>query len=178
MRHYLMLFLVFLMSDVSLSMQVPCTVNLEDGVEYQKITWYKVSVESSTLTGLVRKNIRTNTTQLYKFANHSYQIGNDLSLLHVPEHSQGECETYRCSVWPPVGHHILESDYSLPQGCNAGKMTEMSSQLQGTHEVQFNHVPLSFIAGVLVLAILNVAAVVCLCKQRKTYRSVPLSVSI
>ncbi|KAK3540338.1 hypothetical protein QTP70_029576 [Hemibagrus guttatus] len=178
MRHYLMLFLVFPMSDVSLSLQVPCIVNLEEGIEYQKITWYKVSVESGTLIGLVRKDIRTNTTQLYKFANHSYQIGNDLSLLHVPEHSQGECEMYRCSVWPPVGHRILKSDYSLPQGCNADEMTKISSQLQGTHEVKSTHVPRALTAGVLVLAILNITALVCICKQRRTYKSVPLSVSI
>lgn len=66
--------------------------------------------------GLVMKDIHTNTTHLYKFANHSYKVGNDLSLLHVPERSQDECEMYRCCVWPPVGHRILQSDYSLPQG--------------------------------------------------------------
>ncbi|MCI4380731.1 hypothetical protein PGIGA_G00243310 [Pangasianodon gigas] len=132
MRQYLILFLIFPMPDVSLSLQVPCIVNLEEGVEYRKITWYKVSVGSGSLMGLVMKDIRTNTTQLYKFANHSYQIGNDLSLLHVPERHQEECEIYRCCVWPPVGHRILQSDYSLPQGCqsNAVEMTEFSSQVQ------------------------------------------------
>ncbi|KAF5889183.1 CD83 antigen-like protein, partial [Clarias magur] len=74
-----------------------------------------VSVGSGALAGLVRKDLRTNTTQLYKFANHSYKIGKNLSLLHVPEHSQKECEIYRCRVWPPVGHRILQSDFSLPQ---------------------------------------------------------------
>lgn len=41
---FTVLFLVFPMSDVSLSLQVPCTVNLEEGVQYQKITWYKVGL--------------------------------------------------------------------------------------------------------------------------------------
>lgn len=82
----------------------------------------QVLVESGSLVGLAMKDIHTNTTQLYKFANHSYQIGNDLSLLHVPKHSQEECELYRCCVWPPVGHHILQSEYSLPQG-NASYIT-------------------------------------------------------
>ncbi|XP_053481370.1 uncharacterized protein LOC128608029 [Ictalurus furcatus] len=132
MRQYLMLFLIFPMPDV-LSLQVPCTVNQEEGVEYRKITWYKVSVSSGSLVGLVMKDIHTNTTHLYKFANHSYQVGNDLSLLHVPECSQDECEMYRCCVWPPVGHRILQSDYSLPQGCQSNDvgMTELSFQLQG-----------------------------------------------
>ncbi|KAK2841227.1 hypothetical protein Q7C36_012806 [Tachysurus vachellii] len=180
MRQYLMLFLVFPMLDVSLSLQIPCRVNLEEGVEYQKITWYKVSVGSSSLVGLVRKNLRTNTTELYKFANHSYQIGNDLSLLHVPEHSQLECETYRCSVWPTIGHRILESDYNLPQSCkkNTVEKTEISSLLQVTQEVQSDHLQWSLIATVVVLSVLSVTAVVCLCKQRKTYKSVNLPVSV
>ncbi|TSN76515.1 Transcription factor 15 [Bagarius yarrelli] len=132
------LFLIFLMSDVSFSLQIPCTVNLEEGVEYQKITWYKVFGPGS-LVGLVRKDIHTNITQHYKFANDSYQIGTDLSLLHVPEHNQAECEIYRCCLWPPVGHQILQSDYSLPEGCQskAVKRTEFSYPLQGTHKLTF-----------------------------------------
>ncbi|MCJ8734845.1 hypothetical protein PDJAM_G00239930 [Pangasius djambal] len=180
MRQYLILFLIFPMPDLSLSLQVPCIVNLEEGVEYRKITWYKVSIGSGSLMGLVMKDIRTNTTQLYKFANHSYQIGNDLSLLHVPEHRQEECEIYRCCVWPPVGHHIQQSDYSLPQGCqsNAVEMTEFSSQVQGTHVALSSQGPYIIMAGVLLLLILTIIAVVCVCKQRKTHTKVPLQVSI
>ncbi|KAF4072418.1 hypothetical protein AMELA_G00262910 [Ameiurus melas] len=178
MRPYLMLFLIFPMPDV-LSLQVPCTVNLEEGVEYRKITWYKVSVRTDSLVGLVMKDIRTNTTHLYKFANHSYQVGNDLSLLHVPERSQNECEKYRCCVWPPVGHRILQSDYSLPQGCQSNNvgMTELSVQLQHTNVALSNQFQ-CIIIGVLLFVILSVTAVVCLCKQRKTHTKVPLFVSI
>ncbi|KAF7695460.1 hypothetical protein HF521_007183 [Silurus meridionalis] len=110
MRPYIMLCLIFQNFKVSLSRQVPCKVELEQGVQYRRITWYKVSFRSDMLVGLVMKDIRSNKTQLYKFVNHSYQIGDDLSLLHVPEHSPEECEIYRCSVWPPVGHRILQTD--------------------------------------------------------------------
>ncbi|KAM9476255.1 uncharacterized protein Hap1MRO34_011866 isoform 2-T2 [Clarias gariepinus] len=169
------LFLIFPISDVSLSLQVPCTVNLEEGVAYHIVTWYKVSVGNGSMAGLVRKDLRTNTTQLYKFANHSYKIGNDLSLLHVPEQNQKECEIYRCCVWPPVGHRILQSDFSLPQGCqsNAVGKTEFSSQVQGTHTSQY-----AILAGVLLVVILCIAGFVCVYNRRKTHSKVPVHVAI
>ncbi|KAI5610301.1 hypothetical protein C0J50_5124 [Silurus asotus] len=135
---------------VSLSWQVPCKVELEKGVQYRRITWYKVSFRSDMLVGLVMKDIRTNITQLYKFVNHSYQIGDDLSLLHVPEHSPEECDIYRCSVWPPVGHRILQSDYSLPQVVNLLELcmssrenksfTEIPCQAKRESEVQYRRI--------------------------------------
>lgn len=128
------------------------------------------------------KDIRTNTTQIYKFANHSYKIGNDLSLLHVPERSQDECVLYRCCVWPPVGHRILESDYSLPKGNDSYSTFTLwkykyvivfffmhwislhffvgcqnnavfSSKLQGAHVTLSNQGQYVIIAGVLLLVI-------------------------
>lgn len=95
----------------------------------------QVSVQSDSLVGLVMKDIRTNTTQLYKFANHTYQIGDNLSLLHVPERNQEECELYRCCVWPPVGHRILQSDYSLPEGNDSYSTVFSFSLWNYTHDI-------------------------------------------
>ncbi|KAL7828724.1 hypothetical protein SRHO_G00323580 [Serrasalmus rhombeus] len=125
MRQYLMLLFIMLLPQLSRSLQIPCQAQLEQGVQYRKIFWYKVT-ESNSVVGLIMKDLGKNTTALYKHANHSYQIGDDLSLLLLSEpreKRETKCETYRCSVWPPVGYYIQESDYSLPQGCQ--NSTEM-----------------------------------------------------
>ncbi|XP_076845692.1 uncharacterized protein LOC143490983 [Brachyhypopomus gauderio] len=117
MRQYLILLFVLPVTELSASEQIPCQVRTENNVQYLKIIWYKVITSSDSLVGLVMKDIRKNSTILYKPANLSYQIGDDFSLL-IPQDSVAEvCETYRCSLWPHVGHRILKSDYSRPQGC-------------------------------------------------------------
>ncbi|KAL7884814.1 hypothetical protein AOLI_G00075840 [Acnodon oligacanthus] len=125
MRQYLMLLFIVPLPQLSLSLQIPCQAQLEQGVQYRKIFWYKVT-ESNSVVGLIMKDLYKNTTALYKHANHAYQIGDDLSLLLLSEPREKrdtKCETYRCSVWPPVGYYVQESDYSLPQGCQ--NSTEM-----------------------------------------------------
>ncbi|KAG7472038.1 hypothetical protein MATL_G00104330 [Megalops atlanticus] len=94
--------------------KLPCEAQLEKGLRYRKVTWYKVDKD---LTGLVLKNLYTNKTTIYKSANHSYQVGEDLSLF-LPSPALSDCGRYRCTLWPPVGHQIREGDYRFyPAGC-------------------------------------------------------------
>ncbi|KAK2898671.1 hypothetical protein QQF64_032078 [Cirrhinus molitorella] len=89
--------------------KIPCPANIEQGVKYRKISWYKVEEGSDVLTGLVLKDLLKNTTILYKFANHSYEVGEDNSLL-VPGSAEVGCAIYRCTLWPPLGHYIQEAN--------------------------------------------------------------------
>ncbi|RXN18431.1 CD83 antigen-like protein [Labeo rohita] len=70
-----------------------------------------VEVEQGTdaLAGLVLKDLLKNITTLYKFANHSYEVGEDNSLL-VPASAELDCGIYRCTLWPPLGHYIQEAN--------------------------------------------------------------------
>lgn len=103
------------MIDLSISMKeqhwikIPCPASIEQGVEYRKITWYKVEEDSDVLTGLVLKDFLKNITTLYKFANYSYEVGEDNSLL-VPSSAKVDCGMYRCTLWPPLGHYIQEGN--------------------------------------------------------------------
>lgn len=74
--------------------------------------WIFLQVElgSEVLTGLVMKDLLTQETVLYKFANQSYEVEDDYSLL-LPEAVQTDCGRYRCTLWPPVGHYIQDGDY-------------------------------------------------------------------
>uniref|UniRef100_A0AAY5EE41 Immunoglobulin V-set domain-containing protein n=1 Tax=Electrophorus electricus TaxID=8005 RepID=A0AAY5EE41_ELEEL len=107
---------MFPVAELAMSLQIPCKVQMEEGVQYRKITWYKVITTSNSLIGLVMKDIPKNSTIFYKIANNSYQIGDDFSLLIPQDSTEQVCEIYRCSLWPPVGHRILKSDYRIPQG--------------------------------------------------------------
>ncbi|XP_053092412.1 uncharacterized protein LOC113529618 isoform X1 [Pangasianodon hypophthalmus] len=99
---------------------IPCQAKRESEVQYRRITWYKVEVRSEMLTGLVMKDLHTQETVLYKFANQSYEVGDDYSLL-LPEAGQIDCGHYRCTLWPPLGHYIQDGDYEyypLDSGCS------------------------------------------------------------
>lgn len=78
----------------------------------KKLTFLQVEEGSDVLTGLVLRDLLKNITTLYKFANYSYELGEDNSLL-VPSSAKVECGMYRCTLWPPLGHYIQEgnSDY-------------------------------------------------------------------
>lgn len=89
---------------------IPCHANTEQGVQYRKITWYKVEEGSDVLTGLVLKDLHKNITVLFKFANHSYVVGEDNSLQFLSAAGES-CGIYRCTLWPPLGHYIQEKDY-------------------------------------------------------------------
>lgn len=70
----------------------------------------QVDVGSEVLTGLVTKDLHSQKTDLYKFANLSYEVADDYSLL-LPEAGQKDCGHYRCTLWPPLGHYIQDGDY-------------------------------------------------------------------
>ncbi|KAG9270884.1 hypothetical protein AMEX_G15890 [Astyanax mexicanus] len=97
--------------------KIPCTADTEKGLQYRKISWYKVEEDSEGLIGLVLKDLRTEVTVLYKFANQSYEVDSDYSLV-LPEATVRDCGQYRCTLWPPVGHYIQDGDAEFyTHGC-------------------------------------------------------------
>lgn len=120
MHMYFLMFHVLVHLSISIEekgwIKIPCRANTEKGVKYRRINWYKVEGASDVLTGLVSKNLMKNTTTLYKFAAHSYEIGEDNSLL-IPAVTQNDCGTYRCTLWPPLGHYIQEVNIEYSEGC-------------------------------------------------------------
>lgn len=94
---------------------LPCKANAVQGVQYRKISWYKVL--GSEYRGLVLKNLRTNQTSVYRGANHSYALGEGYALL-LPDSALSDCGTYQCTLWPPLGEYIQEGQYEYyPAGC-------------------------------------------------------------
>ncbi len=75
----------------------------------QKLTFLQVEEGSDVLTGLVLRDLLKNITTLYKFANYSYELGEDNSLL-IPSSAKVDCGIYRCTLWPPLGHYIQEGN--------------------------------------------------------------------
>ncbi|CAM4716108.1 unnamed protein product [Leuciscus chuanchicus] len=117
-RNIIMLHIYFLMFHLvyfSMSIEeqrwikIPCNATIEQGVKYRRITWYKVEEGSDVLAGLVSKDLLKNITTLFKFAHHSYEVGEDNSLL-VPGTAEEDCGVYRCTLWPPLGHYIQEGN--------------------------------------------------------------------
>nr|XP_015220048.1 PREDICTED: CD83 antigen-like [Lepisosteus oculatus] len=96
---------VYVCADHDGLSHLPCTAQVEPGVPYRKVSWYKVEEEG--LVGLVLKNLETGRSYLYGSANHSYAIGEDLALL-LPVSAAGDCGSYRCTLWPPLGHQIQD----------------------------------------------------------------------
>ncbi|XP_028850477.1 uncharacterized protein LOC114798720 isoform X1 [Denticeps clupeoides] len=98
--------------------RIPCNAQAEYGVKYRKIIWYKTRPDSDAMTGLVQKNLENNLTTRYKrFVNHTYDVGEDFSLLFSPRWPHAECTLYCCSLWPPLGHQFRESQFLYPEGC-------------------------------------------------------------
>ncbi|KAG9270881.1 hypothetical protein AMEX_G15887 [Astyanax mexicanus] len=182
MRAFIMFILMLLLAaaDLSNSLKIPCKVQLESGVQYRKIIWYKVSSENS-LSGLVMKDLLRNSSVLYRSVDPSLRVGEDLSLL-LPEFRERRCETYRCSVWPPVGYRIQESDYSFPQGCQvpSERAPEFSNQVmdEGLGLESSDHVYI--FVGVVVLLVCLAGVLLLLCRfalkyqQRPKYTLVPV----
>lgn len=108
-------FIIFHLIHLSVSIKerhwikIACPASIEQGLKYRRITWYKVEEGSDVLTGLVLKDLLKNITTLYKFANYSYEVGEDNSLL-VPSSAKVDCGVYRCTLWPPLGHYIQEGN--------------------------------------------------------------------
>lgn len=108
-------FIIFHLIHLSVSIKerhwikIACPASIEQGLKYRRITWYKVEKGSDVLTGLVLKDLLKNITTLYKFANYSYEVGEDNSLL-VPSSAKVDCGIYRCTLWPPLGHYIQEGN--------------------------------------------------------------------
>ncbi|KPP62289.1 hypothetical protein Z043_119535, partial [Scleropages formosus] len=112
---------------------LPCKVHVELGLQYRKVSWYKVD-EDDGFTGLVLKNLQTNETLLYKSAQHSYQVGEDYSLI-LSNSSLSDCGRYRCTLWPPVGHQIKEGDYDFyPRGCPQPVKMQKSDVVQSKQQ--------------------------------------------
>ncbi|GAA6067783.1 uncharacterized protein LOC113529611, partial [Tachysurus ichikawai] len=57
------------------------------------------------------KDLHTQETVLYKFANQSYEVKDDYSLLLPEAGKKRDCGHYRCTLWPPLGHYIQDGDY-------------------------------------------------------------------
>ncbi|XP_066500688.1 uncharacterized protein [Hoplias malabaricus] len=141
--------------------RIPCTANTEKGLQYRKISWYKVEEESNELTGLVIKDLRTSETVLYKFAKHSYEVGEDYSLL-IPEFGERDCGNYRCTLWPPVGHQIQDGNFGFyPLGCS--KPLQWNTVGEMTRP-PINNIPLFLIISVLLVSVS--IAIVYLCWKR------------
>lgn len=70
----------------------------------------QVEEDPDVLTGLVLKDLNKNITILFKFARHSYVVGDDNSL-QFSSSAGKDCGNYRCTLWPPLGHYIQEKDY-------------------------------------------------------------------
>ncbi|KAK7135721.1 hypothetical protein R3I94_014403 [Phoxinus phoxinus] len=96
--------------------KIPCHANIEEGVKYRRITWYKVAAGSDVLDGLVLKDLLKNITTLFKFAHHSYEVGEDNSLLVPGVTAEEDCGVYRCTLWPPLGHYIQEGNTEYSAG--------------------------------------------------------------
>lgn len=76
---------------------------------YKRKLILQVEEGSDVLTGLVSKDLLKNIRTLFKFANQSYEVGEDNSLL-VPGPTEEDCGVYRCTLWPPLGHYIQEGN--------------------------------------------------------------------
>lgn len=107
--------------------KIPCHANIEQGVKYRRITWYKVEEGSDVLAGLVLKDLLKNITTLFKFAHHSYEVGEDNSLL-VPGPAEEDCGVYRCTLWPPLGHYIQEGNTEYYSDCIKPQVQVVSSK--------------------------------------------------
>ncbi|KAI7797647.1 putative CD83 antigen, partial [Triplophysa rosa] len=110
---YIILLLVHISVSVEEEQQwikIPCQANVEQDIQYRKVTWYKVEEGSDVLTGLVLKDLNKNITILFKLASHSYVVGEDNSL-QFSRTAREDCGIYRCTLWPPLGHYIQEKDY-------------------------------------------------------------------
>ncbi|XP_077079462.1 uncharacterized protein LOC143732356 isoform X2 [Siphateles boraxobius] len=109
--YFLMFHLVYFSMSIEEQrwIKIPCHANIEQGVKYRRITWYKVKESSDVLAGLVSKDLLKNITRLFKFAHHSYEVGEDNSLV-VPGTAEEDCGVYRCTLWPPLGHYIQEGN--------------------------------------------------------------------
>uniref|UniRef100_A0AAR2JN06 Ig-like domain-containing protein n=1 Tax=Pygocentrus nattereri TaxID=42514 RepID=A0AAR2JN06_PYGNA len=138
--------------DEQLSIRIPCQAKVEPGLQYRKISWYKVKEESDGLIGLVIKDLHTHETVLYKFANQSYEVGDDYSLL-LPEFSEKDCGHYRCTLWPPLDHYIQDGDYEFYQfGCSKPPLQSKTVTGEKTR-TSVNNIPLFLIiSGVLAFA--------------------------
>lgn len=77
---------------------------------FKKAFILQVEEGSDVLTGLVLKDLNKNTSVLFKFASHSYVVGEDNSL-QFSRTAREDCGIYRCTLWPPLGHYIQEHEY-------------------------------------------------------------------
>ncbi|KAK1157867.1 hypothetical protein AOXY_G24046 [Acipenser oxyrinchus oxyrinchus] len=140
-----------------------CTARAEQGLQYRKVSWYKVEGGVGELTGLVLKDLHTNRSYLYSSANHSYQIEEDYSLL-IPGAGLGDCGLYRCTLWAPLGQRMQEGDCSfLPDGCPepaVGVLKEVKqSPLAARGQADWG-LTMGITGGVFVLTLLVVLAIV------------------
>lgn len=139
--------------------KIPCPASIEQGVKYRRITWYKVEEGSDALTGLVWKDLLKNITALYKFANYSYEVGEDNSLL-VPSSAKVDCGIYRCTLWPPLGHYIQEGNtgYYLAD-CIKPQVQAVSCKkhdLSANHRFKYIIIPCLLMACAAVIMFLNI----------------------
>ncbi|KAJ8258150.1 hypothetical protein GJAV_G00193700 [Gymnothorax javanicus] len=148
--------------------KIPCQAHREPGLLYRKISWYKVE---EGMTGLVLKNLNSSKMFLFKWANHSYDIGEDLSLI-LPNSALNECGTYHCTLWPPLGHKIQEGEYTYyhsgcPESPEAHLTNAVHSRLSssGTGGRMKHGGVAAGIAGALLLAVFSVG--IWKCKSRK-----------
>ncbi|KAG7332568.1 hypothetical protein KOW79_004402 [Hemibagrus wyckioides] len=145
---------------------IPCQAKRESDVQYRRISWYKVEVGSEVLTGLVTKNLHTHETVLYKFANQSYTVKDDYSLLLL-EAEKRDCGHYRCTLWPPLGHYIQNGDYEyypLDLDCSRPHQQTKTIPDEKTKTQSLFNVPVILAVSVL-LAVGNIGIVYISCKK-------------
>ncbi|KAI1897094.1 hypothetical protein AGOR_G00079580 [Albula goreensis] len=158
--------------------KLPCQARLEPGLQYRKISWYKVEEE---VIGLVLKNLKTNDTILYQSANHSYQVDEDLALI-LPDSALRDCGKYRCTLWPPIGHQIREADCSYyPDGCTGPKepvlLKAPPSRLSSS--AQWDHVTYAMMGGgaalgILLLIVISVAGLKWKSRKGQPYKNLSM----
>ncbi|KAK6471942.1 CD83 antigen-like [Huso huso] len=140
-----------------------CTARAEQGLQYRKVTWYKVEGGVGELTGLVLKDLHTNRSYLYSSANHSYQIEEDYSLL-IPGAGLGDCGLYRCTLWAPLGQRMQEGDCTfLLDDCPepaVGVLKEVKQSPLAAREQAHWGLTVGLAGGVCVLTLLVVLAIV------------------
>ncbi|XP_060776678.1 CD83 antigen [Neoarius graeffei] len=93
-----------------------CWATSKPSVQYQSVTWYKVSeAPSGKLTGLVIKKLthRNSTVRKYKGVERDLRVLEDSQSLVLPNVTLQDAGRYRCFLSAPLGHKNQEGETHL-----------------------------------------------------------------
>ncbi|XP_064420179.1 uncharacterized protein LOC135359223 isoform X2 [Latimeria chalumnae] len=90
---------------------IPCKAAAVLGVQYRKVSWYKVRHDED-LISLVLRDLWKNQTFLYKSVKKPYSIAEDMSLI-IPDIEAEDAGVYRCMLWAPVGERMQNGELSV-----------------------------------------------------------------